>query len=77
MSNSQQPDLEEEEGAQDQVEKMLTNEAFHCLEMAIRWLQHKKKIQYISIHRVEKTDLSVSKHIDGLKQKKMSDFFHK
>lgn len=76
--NDQDPcDDEEEPSDNDRAEKgPSSEEAFHCLETAMKWLEQQEEcdaVQLLSLKRVR--DLAAKKRVSVLKQKKILDFF--
>lgn len=68
---------EEEPSGDDRAEKgPSSEEAFHCLETAMKWLEQQEEcdtVQLLSLKRVR--DLAAKKRVSGLKQKTILDFF--
>lgn len=81
VEHIQLADKEDEEDYNDFTDESPTpshDEAFHCLETAMRWLESLKEcdtMQLLSLKRLR--DLAAKKRVSGLKQKKISDFFTK
>lgn len=81
VEHIQLADKEDEEDYDDFTDESPTpshDEAFHCLETAMRWLESLKEcdtMQLLSLKRLR--DLAAKKRVSGLKQKKISDFFTK